>query len=477
MSTITTDKQYGLYINGKWEQTADMMEVVNKYTQEVAAHISVAEKEHVDAAVQGAKEALKSPFSPYARYEVLMKAAQLLVERRDEFAQVLAVEVGKPIRESRGEIERAAQTLVISAEEAKRIHGEGIPVESAQGSENRMAFTVRVPVGVIAAITPFNVPVNLVCHKIGPALAAGNSVVLKPAEVTPICALMLAELLEEAGLPKGRLQVLTGEGATIGEWLLENKDVNMFTFTGSPRVGEYIRSKAGLRKVALELGNNSATIVHKDANLEQAAALIAQKSFNNAGQVCISVQRVYVQEEIFASFIELLKENTEKLVVGDPSSEATDIGPMIRLREAERVESWVGEAVEQGAVIALGGKRDGALYEPTILTNVHDDMKVCRQEVFGPVVSVATYQEIDEVIAKVNDSDYGLQAGLFTNNLQFAMKAAREIEVGGLIVNDASAYRVDHMPYGGVKNSGNGKEGPKYAIEEMTEERIIVLNL
>jgi acyl-CoA reductase-like NAD-dependent aldehyde dehydrogenase len=477
MSTITTDKQYGLYINGKWEQTADMMEVVNKYTQEVAAHISVAEKEHVDAAVQGAKEALKSPFSPYARYEVLMKAAQLLVERRDEFAEVLAVEVGKPIRESRGEIERAAQTLVISAEEAKRIHGEGIPVESAQGSENRMAFTVRVPVGVIAAITPFNVPVNLVCHKIGPALAAGNSVVLKPAEVTPICALMLAELLEEAGLPKGRLQVLTGDGATIGEWLLENKDVNMFTFTGSPRVGEYIRSKAGLRKVALELGNNSATIVHKDANLEQAAALIAQKSFNNAGQVCISVQRVYVQEEIFASFIELLKENTEKLVVGDPSSEATDIGPMIRLREAERVENWVGEAVEQGAVIALGGKRDGALYEPTILTNVHDDMKVCRQEVFGPVVSVATYQEIDEVIAKVNDSDYGLQAGLFTNDLQFAMKAAREIEVGGLIVNDASAYRVDHMPYGGVKNSGNGKEGPKYAIEEMTEERIIVLNL
>lgn len=477
MSTITTDKQYGLYINGKWEQTADMMEVVNKYTQEVAAHISVAEKEHVDAAVQGAKEALKSPFSPYARYEVLMKAAQLLVERRDEFAEVLAVEVGKPIRESRGEIERAAQTLVISAEEAKRIHGEGIPVESAQGSENRMAFTVRVPVGVIAAITPFNVPVNLICHKIGPALAAGNSVVLKPAEVTPICALMLAELLEEAGLPKGRLQVLTGDGATIGEWLLENKDVNMFTFTGSPRVGEYIRSKAGLRKVALELGNNSATIVHKDANLEQAAALIAQKSFNNAGQVCISVQRVYVQEEIFASFIELLKENTEKLVVGDPSSEATDIGPMIRLREAERVESWVGEAVEQGAVIALGGKRDGALYEPTILTNVHDDMKVCRQEVFGPVVSVATYQEIDEVIAKVNDSDYGLQAGLFTNDLQFAMKAAREIEVGGLIINDASAYRVDHMPYGGVKNSGNGKEGPKYAIEEMTEERIIVLNL
>jgi len=476
VTTITTE-QYGLYINGQWEKTMDVMDVLNKYNQEVTATISIAEKEHVDAAVQGAKEALKTPFSPYERYEVLMKAAELLVKRRDQFAEVLALEVGKPIRESRGEIERAAQTLVISAEEAKRIHGEGVPVEAAPGSENRMAFTVRVPVGVIAAITPFNVPVNLVCHKIGPAIAAGNSVVLKPAEVTPICALMLAELMEEAGLPKGRLQLLTGDGAKIGDWLLENKDVNMFTFTGSPRVGEYIRSKAGLRKVALELGNNSATVVHHDANVEQAASLIAQKSFNNAGQVCISVQRVYVHEDAFENFLQVLKEKTETLVVGDPLDEGTDIGPMIRLREAERVESWVNEAVDQGAVIALGGKRDGAFYEPTILTNVNDDMKVCRQEVFGPVVSVATYKDIDEVIAKVNDSDYGLQAGLFTNDLQFAMKAAREIEVGGLIINDASAYRVDHMPYGGVKNSGNGKEGPKYAIEEMTEERIIVLNL
>lgn len=477
MTTITTDKQYGLYINGNWEKTVEMMDVLNKYSQEVTARISIAEKAHVDSAVKGAKNALENDFSPYSRYEVLMKAADLLLEQREEFARILALEVGKPIRESRGEVERAAQTLVISAEEAKRVHGEGIPVESAPGSENRMAFTVRVPVGVIAAITPFNVPVNLVCHKIGPAIAAGNSVVLKPAEVTPICALMLAELFDKAGLPKGRLQVLTGDGAQIGEWLLENKDVNMFTFTGSPRVGEYIRSKAGLRKVALELGNNSATIVHNDANLEQAASLIAQKSFNNAGQVCISVQRVYVHEEVYSSFLALLKEKTETLVVGDPSDELTDIGPMIRLREAERVESWVNEAVEEGATIELGGKRDGALYEPTILTKVNDNMKVCRQEVFGPVVSIATYKEVDEVIERVNDSDYGLQAGLFTNNLQFAMKAAKEIEVGGLIVNDASAYRVDHMPYGGVKNSGNGKEGPKYAIEEMTEERIIVLNL
>ncbi|MFA1511918.1 MULTISPECIES: aldehyde dehydrogenase family protein [Priestia] len=477
MTSLTQVKQYGLYVNGEWETTAEKMEVLNKYTQQPAAEISVATKDDVNKAVASAKAALKKDFSPYERYQVLMKAAELLLSRQEEFAEILATEVGKSIRESRGEVERAATTLQISAEEAKRIHGEGVPVESAQGSENRMAFTVKVPVGVVAAITPFNVPINLVCHKLGPAIAAGNSVVLKPAEVTPICALKLAELMEEAGLPKGRLQVLTGDGAEIGEWLLENQDVNMFTFTGSPRVGELIRSKAGLRKVSLELGNNSATVVHKDADLEKAASLISQKSFNNAGQVCISVQRIYVHTNIYTAFVNKLKEKTEKLVVGNPMDEQTDIGPMIRLKEAERVEEWVKEAVEEGAKIELGGKRDGAFYLPTILTNVNDEMKVCRQEVFGPVVAIAQYDEIDEVISKVNDSDYGLQAGLFTNDLQFAMKAAREIEVGGLIVNDASAYRVDHMPYGGVKKSGNGKEGPKYAIEEMTEERIIVLNL
>lgn len=477
MTSLTQVKQYGLYVNGEWETTAEKMEVLNKYTQQPAAEISVATKDDVNKAVASAKAALKKDFSPYERYQVLMKAAELLLSRQEEFAEILATEVGKSIRESRGEVERAATTLQISAEEAKRIHGEGVPVESAQGSENRMAFTVKVPVGVVAAITPFNVPINLVCHKLGPAIAAGNSVVLKPAEVTPICALKLAELMEEAGLPKGRLQVLTGDGAEIGEWLLENQDVNMFTFTGSPRVGELIRSKAGLRKVSLELGNNSATVVHKDADLEKAASLISQKSFNNAGQVCISVQRIYVHTNIYTAFVNKLKEKTEKLVVGNPMDEQTDIGPMIRLKEAERVEEWVKEAVEEGAKIELGGKRDGAFYLPTILTNVNDEMKVCRQEVFGPVVAIAQYDEIDEVISKVNDSDYGLQAGLFTNDLQFAMKAAREIEVGGLIVNDASAYRVDHMPYGGVKKSGNGKEGPRYAIEEMTEERIIVLNL
>nr|WP_231620657.1 aldehyde dehydrogenase family protein [Fictibacillus sp. 7GRE50] len=453
------------------------MEVLNKYTQNVEAAIARSEKKDVDEAVEGAKEAYKETFSAYDRYLVLINAARLLLEKKEEFARVLVAEVGKPIRDSRVEVERAAQTLEISAEEAKRIHGEGVPVESAPGSENRMAFTLRVPVGVIAAITPFNVPLNLVCHKIGPALAAGNAVVLKPAEVTPFCALMLAEVFKEAGLPDGRLQVITGDGAEVGGWLLENQDVKMFTFTGSPRVGEIIRQKAGLRKVSLELGNNSATIVHKDADLDKAAALLANKSFNNAGQVCISVQRVYVHQDVKTPFIQLLKDKTEQLQSGNPLDETTDIGPMIRQAEAERVEEWVNEAVADGATIVTGGRRNGAFYEPTILSDVKRDMKVCKQEVFGPVVGIDTYATIDEVIEQVNDSDYGLQAGLFTNDLAFAMKAAKEIEVGGLIVNDASAYRVDHMPYGGVKKSGTGKEGPRYAIEEMTEERIIVLNL
>jgi acyl-CoA reductase-like NAD-dependent aldehyde dehydrogenase len=473
----TKYQTYGLWINGVWKEKTEVLEVLNKYTQNVEAVIASSEKKDVDEAVEGAKEAYKETFSAYDRYLVLTNASRLLLEKKEEFARVLVAEVGKPIRDSRVEVERAAQTLEISAEEAKRIHGEGVPVESAPGSENRMAFTLRVPVGVVAAITPFNVPLNLVCHKIGPALAAGNAVVLKPAEVTPLCALMLAEVFKEAGLPDGRLQVITGDGAEVGGWLLENQDVKMFTFTGSPRVGEIIRQKAGLRKVSLELGNNSATIVHKDADLDKAAALIANKSFNNAGQVCISVQRVYVHQDVKTPFIQLLKDKTEQLQSGNPLDETTDIGPMIRQAEAERVEEWVNEAVSDGAALVTGGRRNGAFYEPTILSDVKREMKVCKQEVFGPVVGIDTYATIDEVIEQVNDSDYGLQAGLFTNDLAFAMKAAKEIEVGGLIVNDASAYRVDHMPYGGVKKSGTGKEGPRYAIEEMTEERIIVLNL
>ncbi|WP_164215303.1 aldehyde dehydrogenase family protein [Virgibacillus sp. YIM 98842] len=476
-TTKISSPTYGLYIQGEWREKQNTSEVINKYTQESIAKTSVADKGDIEDAVKAAKESLDSPFSPYERYTILKKAAEGLIERQEELALVLAEEVGKPIEESRGEVGRAALTLENSAEEAKRISGEGVPVEAAPGSENRQAMTLRVPVGVIAAITPFNVPLNLVCHKVGPAIASGNSVVLKPAEVTPLSALMLAEIFEAAGLPAGRLNVVTGKGSQIGEWLTSNNNVNMFTFTGSPRVGQIIRERAGIRKVTLELGNNSATIVHKDTDIEHSATLTAQKSFNNAGQVCISVQRVYVHEDIYERFLSKMKKVTEALVVGDPKDPSTNIGPMIAEKEAIRVEGWVNEAVEQGAVVETGGKRDGVFYLPTILTNVKDDMKVCRDEVFGPVVAINTYRDEEEVISRVNASEYGLQAGLFTNSLDFAMKAAKKIEVGGLIVNDTSGYRVDHMPYGGVKKSGSGKEGPKYAMEEMTEERLIVFNL
>ncbi|WP_347862045.1 aldehyde dehydrogenase family protein [Salimicrobium sp. PL1-032A] len=473
---VKTQDSYGLFINGEWIVKKQRDSVLNKYTQEVMAETSIVNEKDVSKAVESAKAAFKLPFSMYDRYEVLLKVASLLRENEEEFAQTIAAEVGKPITEARGEVGRSALTLENSAEEAKRIHGEGIPVEAAPGSERRKAFTRRHPVGVVAAITPFNVPLNLVCHKVGPAIAAGNSVVLKPDEKTPISALLLAKLFEDAGLPKGKLNVLTGKGDVVGPLLTDNQDIDMFTFTGSPRVGQLIREQSGIRNVSLELGNNSATVVHHDAEVSHAAKLVAQKSFNNAGQVCISVQRVYVHEDIYDEFLNNAVSATENINQGDPLDPSTQVGPMIAEQEAIRVERWVNEAVEQGAVIQVGGERNGVFYRPTILTNIDEEMKVCRQEVFGPVVAITTYKNECEVIDKVNDSDYGLQAGLFTNDLNFALKAAEEIHVGGLIVNDTAGYRVDHMPYGGVKKSGTGKEGPKYAIEEMTEEKLIIFN-
>ncbi len=474
MNNVLIKNTYGLFIGGKWTEKKEKLPVLNKYSQEVIADISVADENDVNNSVAAAKKALNTPFSPYDRFTVLKKASEMLLEQKETIADVLVQEVGKPIAESIGEVERAALTLEVSAEEAKRIQGDGVPIESAPGSENRKAVTMKTPVGVVAAITPFNVPLNLVCHKIGPGLAAGNSVILKPAEETSLSAILLVEIFAAAGLPSGRLNVLTGEGAEIGGYLMANQEINMYTFTGSPRVGQIIRENTGIRKVALELGNNSATIIHRDADIEGSAVAAAQKSFNNAGQVCISVQRVFVHEDIYEVFLENMIEATNALKVGDPADASTNIGPMIAEKEAIRVEDWVNEAVRQGAKLQAGGKREGVFYQPTILTNVDRDMKVCRNEVFGPVVAVDTYQEEDEVIAKVNDSEYGLQAGLFTNDLRFAMKAAEKIEVGGLIINDTSGYRVDHMPYGGVKKSGTGKEGPKYAMEEMTEEKLIV---
>ncbi len=469
--------QYGLLVGGKWIKTEQKMTVTDKYSEQATAYISIAAKTEVDEAVELAYAEQSQPFHVADRYEILMRTVELLRERKAVLADVITSETGKPLRDAEAEVERATQTMLFSAEEAKRISGEGVPIEAAVGAHNKMAFSIRVPVGVIAAITPFNLPLNLVCHKIGPAIAAGNSVILKPSEVAPISALKLAELLLEAGLPVNRLHVLTGDGATIGQALIDNKRVAMFSFTGGLKVGAWLRQHAGMRKVVLELGNNSGNIVHHDCDVDRTAKILAARSFANAGQVCISVQRIYVQEEISKLLLERLKFYTEQLVVGNPREEKTDIGPMISRKEAIRIEQWVNEAVQDGAVIVAGGKRDGAFYTPTIVTGATPSASICREEIFGPVVVVETYNGVDEAIAKVNDSDYGLQAGVFTNQLQTAMKAAYEIRAGAVIINDTSSFRVDHMPYGGIKQSGlGGKEGPRYAIQEMTDERLIVLD-
>ncbi|MFC4736851.1 aldehyde dehydrogenase family protein [Bacillus daqingensis] len=466
---------YGQWIDNQYQLSSDRMNVTNKFTDSVIAEVSVATKEEYVKMEESAVQASRHLLSTYERYEILKKAADLLKDRQQQFGEIIAAEVGKSISEATGEAGRAALTLEVSAEEAKRIQGEVVPVESAPGSENRQAFTIKEPVGVIGAITPFNVPLNLVCHKLGPALASGNAVILKPAEVTPLSALKLAELLKEAGLPEGWLHVITGKGKEIGTWMTESERIQMITFTGSPSVGLWLKQRAGHKKVSLELGNNSAVIVHKDADIKKAAEQVAQKSFNNAGQVCISVQRVFVHKEIKASFLKEVKHYTEALVTGDPFEKETQVGPMISKEALKRVQQWITEAVDLGAQVLTGNETDGNLLKPTVLVDPPQHAKVCQEEVFGPVVSILEYETEEEAIDFVNQSKYGLQAGLFTNDLTFIMRAAKEIKVGGLIINDTSGYRVDHMPYGGLKESGEGKEGPKYAMQEMMNERLIVL--
>ncbi|WP_231572119.1 aldehyde dehydrogenase family protein [Pontibacillus halophilus] len=465
-------------MNGEWTSSSETVDVYDKYSKDVHATISKAGEEEVERAITSAYEAFhNTDFPPYERYKVLHRVSELLQEKKEELAQIITAEAGKPIKQARTEIDRATQTFELSAEEAKRITGEGVPVEAAPGSENRLAFTIRVPVGVVGAISPFNFPVNLVAHKIAPAIAAGNSVVLKPASRTPVSSLKLAELFHEAGLPKGFLNVVVGSGSVVGNQMMQDERVNLYTFTGSAEVGLKLKQNTGLNKLVLELGNNSPVIIDKYADVKKAAETTAQKAFAYAGQVCISVQRMYVHEEVMNEFKEHFIEATKSLVVGNPYDDKTDVGPMISEEEAKRAEEWISEAKEAGATIVHGGTRNGAQFEPTILTDVDQSMKVVCEEIFAPVVTMMTFNDLDRVIDEVNQSNYGLQGGIFTKDLNRAYKAARKVEVGGFMINDASQYRVDLMPYGGVKNSGWGKEGPKYSIEEMTEERLVVMNL
>lgn len=472
-------KHYKLYIAGGWEDTSDHAEVLDKYNGKPFATVGQASKEQVDRAVESARRSFGTvKLSPYKRYEILSKTSQLIRERSKELAETLVREVGKPISEARSEVAGVALNYEIIAEEAKRVTGEMVPVEANPGSENRLAFTLRVPMGIICAITPFNYPLTLSSAKVGPAIAAGNTVILKPTQQTPVTACLLTEILLEAGLPPEHIQLILGPGAKVGEWLLQNQDINFYSLTGSPEVGERITQATGLRRCTMELGSNAAVIVHKDADIRKAASACAQRGFFNAGQVCISIQRVLVHKEIEQEFLALVKQSAESLVMGNPMEEKTTLGPMIDPREVKRMEQWVAEALKQGAIVVTGGEAWGErFFRPTVLCGIKRDMKVWCQEVFGPLLMVDTYSDFDEAIRKTNDSIYGLQAGVFTSDLGLAMKAAREIECGGVIINDTAYYKVNNMPYGGIKRSGFGKEGAKYTLREMTEEKLIVLNM
>ncbi len=434
-----------------------------------------AEKEQVDAAVSAAAEAAKGmrELTLDERSTILRKAGQGLLDARDEMAQAISSECGKPIKEARLEVDRSAMTLLFSAEEAHRLHGEAVPMDASPAGKGHMAMTVREPLGVIAAITPFNFPLNLAMHKVGPAIAGGNAVVHKPASTTPISALKMASIFERSGLPKGALNVITGPGGAIGDMLVVHPKIAMVTFTGSVDVGLRIRSLAGMKRVTLELGNNSAVIIDDDASLEEAAARCVTGSYAHSGQVCISVQRILVNRRIRNEFIDRFAEGAKKLKIGHPLDAQTDVSSLITEKEAERVEGWVKDAVGAGAKLVTGGSRKRATVEPTVLTDVPADVPVWCREAFGPVAAINAFSTLEEAIDQVNRSDYGLQAAIYTRDISKAFYAARRVHVGGFMINEIPQYRVDQMPYGGVKMSGTGREGPKYAIEEMTEPKLI----
>ena len=430
----------------------------------------------VRRAVEAARAAPVLP--PWRRAEILDAAAQRLSARVEEFARIIAEEAAKPIRTARVEAERAVGTFVFSAVEARKLVGEMVPLDASAPGEGKLGFTLRIPIGVVGAISPFNFPLNLVAHKVAPAIAAGCPVVLKPASQTPFSAITLAQmLLQECGLPLGHLSVVTGGGSTVGNALVDDPGIALITFTGSPDVGWGIKARAPRKKVGLELGNNAPVIIEPDGNWTLAADKIRVAGFSHAGQSCISTQRIYVQRALVDDFTAALAERVASLVVGDPLDEATEVSALISTGERDRVTSWIDEATAGGAKVVVGGdvRADGVL-APTVLLGVEPDMKVCRKEVFGPVVTVQAYDELDEAMALANDTEYGLQAAIFTSDLGKAMTAARTLDFGGVLVNEVPTWRADQMPYGGVRDSGNTREGPAYAVHEMTETRLIVIS-
>ncbi|MGH2621160.1 MAG: aldehyde dehydrogenase family protein, partial [Anaerolineales bacterium] len=447
------------------------------YSGEPIGALPTARKEDVDAAIAAAEQAapIMANLPAHKRAQLLSRAAELIRERFDEFATCIAAEAGKALKFSRAEVERAISTFTLAAEEAKRIHGETVPLDAVPSGEGYFGFYVRRPVGVVVAISPFNFPLNLVAHKVAPALAAGNPLVLKPASQTPLTAVLLCEVLAAAGAPPGSVNLVVGPGSSVGEWLVRDPRVAMVTFTGSPPVGRRITEIAGIKKITLELGNTSPVIVAPDADLEFAAKRLAVGAYYNSGQVCISVQRIYGQGAAYEPFLERFVAASQAMVVGDPLDERVDVGPMIAEQEAIRIESWVAEAKKGGARVETGGVREGPVYYPTVLTGVRPEMKVVAQEVFAPVASVIHVDDFESALEQANAGEFGLQVSVFTRDVGRVLKAVRVLNFGGVIINESPAFRADHMPYGGNRQSGLGREGLKYAIEEMTNIQMVVI--
>jgi acyl-CoA reductase-like NAD-dependent aldehyde dehydrogenase len=468
-----------MYVAGQWIDKPQKIEVRNPYDNSVVDTVPRAERGDIERGLQSAERGARAmaKLSGYDRWKILKHAAELIAARVEELGQTISKEEGKIIAEGRLEASRAFETIMSSAEEAKRLHGETVPVDGAPGGAGKFGLTIRVPCGVVVAISPFNFPLNLVCHKVGPALAAGNAVIVKPATDTPLSALKLTEILLEAGLPPEGINTLTGSGGEIGDMLVTDRRVRKITFTGSRDVGEHICRTAGLKRVTMELGSNAPVIVMPDADLDKVASAVAATGYGNAGQVCISTQRVLASGRVYNDFLDALRPKVSELTTGNPFDERVKVGPMVKEKEAARVEEWVKEAVASGARLVTGGRRQGAVYEPAIIADVKPDMRISSEELFGPAVAVTPFSDIDEAITMANDSKYGLAAGIFTENLEWAWKFAREVQSGNLHVNWGPQWRADLMPYGGLKESGFGKEGPRYAIEEMTELKMVVFHL
>ncbi len=468
-----------MLIAGDWAAGSGSIPVLNPYDGSEVDTVPRASSADIDRAVGYAFEGAKKirTTSGYERSQLLMRAAALMEERLEDLARTITLEEGKVLAEARIEVDRARETIVCSAEEAKRLGSEVVPLDGAPGAGQRFGFTLRVPCGVVLAVTPFNFPLNLVCHKIGPAFAAGNSAILKPATDTPLVALKFARLLLDAGLPPEAIQVVTGSGSEVGRQLCADPRIRKISFTGSRDVGESICRTAGLKKVTMELGSNSPVIVLPDADLEKAAHAIVASGFANAGQVCISAQRILTHETVYGDLLDCLEPRVQSLQTGNPLDDGVQVGPMVRENDAVRVEQWIRDAASAGGRLITGGARSRAIVQPAIVADVRSDMRISCDELFGPAVGLTKFESVDEAIASANATNYGLSAAVFTENLDNAMRFAREVESGNIHINWGTQWRADLMPYGGLKESGFGKEGPRYAVEEMTETKMVVMHL